>query len=141
LGGGALLDIELQRFYYAIGIPMYQGYGLTEASPIISASTVRPKHTRWGHLAYIPENMEVKICDDEGKEVPQGEKGEIVVRGENVMKGYWKNEEATAEVIRDGWLYHRRHGLPGSGWLPLCAGALQEPADRRRRGEIQPGGH
>jgi long-chain acyl-CoA synthetase len=103
VGGGALLDIELQRFYYAIGIPMYQGYGLTEASPIISANSV--DGYKMGSSGRIPENMEVKICDDDGVEVPLGEKGEIVVRGENVMKGYWKNEEATADTIKDGWLF------------------------------------
>jgi long-chain acyl-CoA synthetase len=103
VGGGALLDIELQRFYYAIGIPMYQGYGLTEASPIISANS--EKGYKMGSSGRIPENMEVKICNDEGIEVPLGEKGEIVVRGENVMKGYWKNEEATAETIKEGWLF------------------------------------
>ena len=57
-----------------------------------------------GSSGLIPENMEVKICDDEGIELPLGEKGEIVIRGENVMKGYWKNEETTAETIKDGWL-------------------------------------
>jgi len=103
VGGGALLDIELQRFYYAIGIPMYQGYGLTEASPIISANS--EKGYKMGSSGRIPENMEVKICNDEGIEVPLGEKGEIVVRGENVMKGYWRNEEATADTIKEGWLF------------------------------------
>ena len=103
VGGGALLDIELQRFYYAIGIPMYQGYGLTEASPIISANSVAGY--KMGSSGRIPENMEVKICNDEGIELPLGETGEIVVRGENVMKGYWKNEEATADTIREGWLF------------------------------------
>jgi len=102
-GGGALLDIELQRFFYAIGIPIYQGYGLTEASPIISANGENAY--KMGSSGLIPENMEVKICNDEGTELPLGEKGEIVIRGENVMKGYWKNEETTAETIRDGWLY------------------------------------
>ncbi|MEZ5072791.1 MAG: AMP-binding protein [Bacteroidales bacterium] len=103
VGGGALLDIELQRFYYAIGIPMYQGYGLTEASPIISANS--EKAYKMGSSGLIPAAIELRICDDEGRELPRGEKGEIVIRGENVMKGYWRNEEATAETIRDGWLY------------------------------------
>ncbi|MEA3461999.1 MAG: AMP-binding protein, partial [Bacteroidota bacterium] len=102
-GGGALLDIELQRFFYAIGIPIYQGYGLTEASPIISANG--EKAYKMGSSGLIPENMEVKICNDEGMELTLGEKGEIVVRGENVMKGYWKNEEATADTIKDSWLF------------------------------------
>ncbi|HDS07962.1 MAG TPA: long-chain fatty acid--CoA ligase [Bacteroides sp.] len=103
IGGGALLDIELQRFFYAIGIPMYQGYGLTEASPMISINS--PEKHKLGSSGSIPENLEIKICDEEGKEVPTGEKGEIVIRGENVMKGYWKNEAATRDTIRDGWLF------------------------------------
>jgi long-chain acyl-CoA synthetase len=103
IGGAALLDIELQRFFYAIGIPMYQGYGLTEASPMISINS--PDRHKMGASGNIPENLEVKICNDEGVELPLGERGEIVIRGENVMKGYWKNEEATAKTIRDGWLY------------------------------------
>jgi len=103
IGGGALLDIELQRFFYAIGIPIYQGYGLTEASPIISANCANAY--KMGSSGLIPDNLEVRICDDEGKELPQGEKGEIVIKGENVMKGYWKNEEATADTIKDDWLF------------------------------------
>jgi len=102
-GGGALLDIELQRFFYAIGIPIYQGYGLTEASPIISANG--EKAYKMGSSGLIPENLEIRICNDEGIELPMGEKGEIVIRGENVMKGYWRNEEATAETIKDNWLF------------------------------------
>jgi long-chain acyl-CoA synthetase len=103
IGGGALLDIELQRFFYAIGIPMYQGYGLTEASPMISINN--PDRHKLGSSGQIPENLEVKICDEEGNEVPLGDKGEIVIRGENVMKGYWKNEAATSDTIKDGWLF------------------------------------
>ena len=102
-GGGALLDIELQRFFYAIGIPIYQGYGLTEASPIISANGENAY--KMGSSGLIPENMEVKICNEDGVELPMGEKGEIVIRGENVMKGYWKNEEATADTIKEDWLF------------------------------------
>lgn len=103
IGGGALLDIELQRFFYAIGIPMYQGYGLTEAAPIISDNV--PARHKLGSSGSIIPNLEVKICDEEGKELPVGQHGEIVVRGENVMAGYWKNEKATREALRDGWLY------------------------------------
>lgn len=103
IGGGALLDIELQRFFYAIGIPMFQGYGLTEAAPIISANV--PKRHKLGSSGTIVPNLEVKICDEQGNSLPSGKQGEIVVRGENVMIGYWKNEKATRETIRDGWLY------------------------------------
>jgi len=103
IGGGALLDIELQRFFYAIGIPMFQGYGLSEASPVISSNSERK--AKLGSSGYLVSNLELKICDEKGNELPLGEKGEIVVRGENVMVGYWKNETATRETIRDGWLY------------------------------------
>lgn len=103
IGGGALLDIELQRFFYALGMPMFQGYGLTEASPIISSNSEK-KH-KLGSSGYLVTDMELKICDDEKNELPTGEKGEIVIKGENVMKGYWQNEEATASTIVDGWLY------------------------------------
>ena len=102
-GGAALLDIELQRFFYAIGIPMLQGYGLSEASPVISGNT-ELRH-KLGSSGTVVKKLELKICDDQGSELPTGAKGEIVIRGENVMKGYWKNEKATREVLRDGWLH------------------------------------
>ena len=103
IGGGALLDIELQRFYYAIGVPMFQGYGLSEATPIISSNSL--KRHKLGSSGHIVKYLDVKICDENGKELPVGQKGEIVVRGENVMLGYWKNETATAETVKDGWLH------------------------------------
>ena len=95
VGGGALLDIELQRFFYAIGIPMFQGYGLSESSPVISANV--PKKHKLGSSGSIVPNLEVKICDEKGNALPVGEQGEIVVKGENVMAGYWKNERATGK--------------------------------------------
>jgi len=103
IGGGALLDIELQKFFYALGMPMYQGYGLSEASPIISANT--PDHHKMGTSGKTLHGIEVKICDEDEKTLPLGKKGEIVIKGENVMKGYWKNEQATKETIKDSWLY------------------------------------
>jgi len=103
IGGGALLDIELQRFFYAIGIPMFQGYGLSEATPVISSNSVR-KH-KLGSSGVLVKPLELKILDPDGRPLPVGEKGEIVIKGENVMLGYWKNPEATAETIRDGWLH------------------------------------
>ena len=103
VGGGALLDIEFQRFFYAVGMPMLQGYGLTEASPIISSNSLA-KH-KLGSSGYLAKNMLLKICDEKGNELPLGEPGEIVIQGENVMLGYWNNPEATAQSLRDGWLY------------------------------------
>ncbi len=103
IGGGALLDIDLQRFFYAIGIPMFQGYGLSEATPIISSNGMA-RH-KLGSSGYLVQPLDLKICDSEGRELPIGEKGEIIIRGENVMAGYYKNEKATAETIVDGWLH------------------------------------
>jgi long-chain acyl-CoA synthetase len=102
-GGAALLDLELQKFFYAIGIPMLQGYGLSEASPVISGN-MENKH-KLGSSGILVKNLDLKICDEDGNELAPGKKGEIAVRGENVMKGYWKNEKATREAIRDGWLH------------------------------------
>jgi long-chain acyl-CoA synthetase len=116
IGGGALLDIELQRFFYAIGIPMYQGYGLSEASPIISANS-KEAHKLGSSGKPLPR-MEIMIVDEEMNPLPVGEKGEIIVRGGNVMKGYWKNPEATAEAIIDGWLRTGDMGyLDADGYL------------------------
>ena len=103
VGGGALLDIDLQRFYYAIGIPMFQGYGLSEATPIISSNGMA--NHKLGSSGYLVKPMELKICNSEGTELPNFEKGEIIIKGENVMAGYYKNEKATAESIVDGWLH------------------------------------
>ena len=103
VGGGALLDIDLQKFYYAIGIPMYQGYGLSEATPIISANA-ESKHIL-GSSGCVVTPMEIKICGEDGSELPYGEKGEIVIKGENVMAGYWKNPKTTAETVVDNWLH------------------------------------
>jgi long-chain acyl-CoA synthetase len=115
-GGAALLDIELQRFFYAIGIPMLQGYGLSEASPVISGNT--EKSHKLGSSGLIVKNLDLKICDEEGNELPVGIKGEIIVRGENVMKGYWKNEKTTNETIRNGWLHSGDMGyIDSDGFL------------------------
>ena len=103
IGGGALLDIELQRYYCAIGTPMFQGYGLSEATPIISANSAG--HCIFGSSGRVVKPMDIKICDGDGKSLPYGERGEIVVRGENVMAGYWKNPVSTAETVVDGWLH------------------------------------
>ena len=103
VGGGALLDKELQRFYYALGIPMYQGYGLSEATPVISTNI--PARHRLGSSGILVKPMELKIVDGDGRELPVGSAGEIVIKGENVMAGYWKNPKATAETVKDGWLY------------------------------------
>ena len=103
IGGGALLDKNLQKFYVGIGIPMFQGYGLSEATPVLSSNG--PTKYRFGSSGKLVQPIELKICDSDGKELPLGEQGEIVVKGENVMAGYWKNPESTADTVKDGWLY------------------------------------
>ena len=103
VGGGALLDIDLQKYYNAIGIPMYQGYGLSEATPIISANS--PQRHIFGSSGKVVTPMEIKILDADGVEQPYGVKGEICIKGENVMAGYWKNPKSTADTIVDGWLH------------------------------------
>ncbi len=123
VGGGALLDRELQRYYRALGVPMLQGYGLSEASPVISSN--RPRYHRFGSSGCIVRPLDLKICDDRGNELPQGVPGEIVIRGGNVMKGYWKNEAATAEVIRDGWLYTGDMGFVNEEGLLYVSGRFK----------------
>jgi len=103
IGGGALLDIELQRFFYAIGIPMCQGYGLSEASPVISSNALHA--IKFGSSGKLAKYLDLKILDENGKELPQGEKGEIVIKGDNVMLGYWNNPSATADTLKEGWLH------------------------------------
>lgn len=102
VGGGALLDIKQQEFFAALGVPVLQGYGLTEATPIISANT-RARHC-FGTSGLLLKNIEVTIRDEDGRALPVGTKGEIVLRGPSVMKGYLKNPEATAAVLQEGWL-------------------------------------
>ena len=86
-----------------MGLPVYQGYGLTEATPIISTNT--PYQHKMGTSGKILGGITCKICDDQGNSLPKGQKGEIVIKGDNVMKGYYKNESATAETLKEGWLH------------------------------------
>jgi long-chain acyl-CoA synthetase len=82
---------------------MFQGYGLTEAAPVISANSL--KAHKLGSSGRVAPGIELKICDDTGQDLSVGQTGEIVIRGENVMAGYWRNDKATRETIRGGWLY------------------------------------
>lgn len=103
VGGGALLEAKQQRFFAAIGVPVYQGYGLTEAAPIISSNS--PSRYKFGSSGMVAPSVTCKIMKDDEHEAAVGERGEIVIKGDNVMKGYFKNPEASAEVLRDGWLW------------------------------------
>jgi long-chain acyl-CoA synthetase len=103
VGGGALLDVKQQEFFAAFGLPIYQGYGLTEAAPIISSNS--PIKHKFGTSGTLCASIECRLLKEDGGEAAVGENGEIVIRGGNVMKGYFKNPEASAAALRDGWLY------------------------------------
>lgn len=106
--GGAPLSLELGAWYDSHQFPVLVGYGLTETSPVVSASTHDARRT--GRSGRIIPGVEVRIDDD----------GEILVRGPNIMLGYWKDAEATAEAIRDGWFYTGDLGdLDGEGFLAI----------------------
>ena len=93
ISGGGALDKEIGSFLNAIGLPTLQGYGLTETSPVVSCNSIEDIRVETVGLPF--EGNLVKIADD----------GEILVKGENVMLGYWKNEEETNKVLKNGWLY------------------------------------
>ncbi|MBE6229979.1 MAG: long-chain fatty acid--CoA ligase [Bacteroidales bacterium] len=123
IGGGALLDKDLQKFYCAIGMPMFQGYGLSEATPVLSSNG--PRKYRFGSSGVLVKPIDLKICDSEGNALPVGEQGEIVVKGENVMAGYWKNPEATADTVKDGYLYTGDLGYMGKDGLLYVLGRFK----------------
>ncbi len=94
--GGAALQPRLARIFRAAGIRVQEGYGLTETSPIVSATLADYPGVKWGSAGRVPEEVEVKIAED----------GEILVRGDNVMKGYYKNPEKTKEALtEEGWFH------------------------------------
>ncbi len=116
VGGGALLDRKQQEFFKAIGVPIYQGYGLTEAAPVISSNT--PFAHKIGTSGKVASSVECHILREDGSECRVGETGQIAIRGENVMKGYFKNEKTTAETIRNGMLLTGDRGyLDEDGFL------------------------
>jgi long-chain acyl-CoA synthetase len=103
ISGGSAMPVEVMKsFEKAFDCIVLEGYGLSETSPV--ASFNRPGHERKpGSIGLPVRGVEMKLVDDEGNDTAEGEVGEIAIRGENVMKGYWGREEATAEAIRDGW--------------------------------------
>jgi long-chain acyl-CoA synthetase len=102
VSGGAALPVEVLRsFTETFQAEVLEGYGLSETSPV--ASFNRRGATRAGSIGVPIDGVEMRLVDGEGNDVPAGEVGEIVIRGDNVMKGYWNRPEATAEAITDGW--------------------------------------
>ncbi|MFN3780665.1 MAG: AMP-dependent synthetase/ligase, partial [Candidatus Kapaibacteriota bacterium] len=94
ISGGAPLNVDVNLFFWALGYKVYEGYGLTEASPVVSVT--REDDVEFGTVGKPLDGVEVKIADD----------GEILVRGPNVMRGYWNDPDATQSAIdENGWLY------------------------------------
>jgi long-chain acyl-CoA synthetase len=108
--GSAALQPRLARFFNAAGIVVLEGYGLTETSPVVSVNTVRGEDMlRIGSVGKLVEGVEVKMLED----------GEILVKGPNVMLGYYKQPELTAEVIKDNWFYTGDIGVLQDGFLVI----------------------
>ncbi|MFI7128993.1 long-chain fatty acid--CoA ligase [Nonomuraea sp. NPDC050153] len=103
--GGAALPLDVLRAYEArFGCEIIEGYGLSETSPVAATNRGGP-HRRPGSIGRPIRDVEMRIVTEDGRETPRGEIGEIVVRGPNVMKGYWNDPAATAEAVRDGWFH------------------------------------
>ena len=103
-GGSAMPPDFIPIFEKKFNVRILEGYGLTEASPACSFNRIEcvaePKS-----IGTPLTGIDIKIVDEAGRELPRNEIGEVIIRGSNVMKGYYKDEAATASVIRDGWLY------------------------------------
>ena len=104
VSGGAAMPVELMRaFEEKFGCSILEGYGLSETSPVASFNR-RDRERKPGSIGLPVDGVEMRIIDDDAHEVPQGDIGEVAIRGHNVMKGYWKLEAATTEAIdADGW--------------------------------------
>ena len=119
VGGGALLDVRQQKFFRGIGVPIYQGYGLTEATPVIS--TNKKGAYVIGSSGKVLPSIKCRFVDSDGREMPRGVKGEIVISGPNVMKGYFRNPEASDAVLRNGELFTGDLGyFESDGFLVVC---------------------
>lgn len=114
IAGGAAIDPDVVRDYEAMGLPMIQGYGMTENAPIITVN--RDYYSKAASVGKPMPGTEVKIVDQDKDGI-----GEIICRGPSVMIGYYDNPEATAEVLKDGWLYTGDYGrFDSEGFLYIC---------------------
>ena len=105
ISGGASLPLTvLNDFEKRFGVEIYEGYGMSEGSPVVTFNQ-KSVGRKPGSVGTAVWGVDVMIVNAEGKELPVGEKGELLYRGHNVMKGYHNRPEASAETIRDGWLY------------------------------------
>jgi long-chain acyl-CoA synthetase len=105
LSGGASMPVEVMRgFEEAMGCKILEGYGLSETSPVASFNHA-DRERKPGSIGTPIEGVEMKVVDDDDNDVAQGEVGEIVIRGHNIMKGYWQRQDATEECMRGGWFH------------------------------------
>ena len=103
--GGASMPVEVLRgFEEAFGAIVLEGYGLSETSPV-ACSNHPDRERKPGSIGTPIEGVEMQVVDEDDNEVAQGEVGEIVIRGHNIMKGYWQRPEATEEAMRGGWFH------------------------------------
>ncbi|MGR6965737.1 long-chain-fatty-acid--CoA ligase [Geodermatophilus sp. URMC 61] len=103
VSGGSAMPVEVMRgFEEAFGCVVLEGYGLSETSPVASFNQLHAER-KPGTIGTPIRGVEMRLVDDTGRDVPRGEVGEIAIRGENVMKGYWGKPEETAKAIPDGW--------------------------------------
>ncbi|MCL4686384.1 long-chain fatty acid--CoA ligase [Myxococcota bacterium] len=120
MAGGAPMPVEVMNaFEKRFGVPILEGYGLSETSPAASFNMV-DKPRKPGSIGYPVWGVELAIVDENDQPLPDGERGEIVIRGHNVMKGYWKRPEASAETLRGGWFHSGDIGLrdeDGCYWI------------------------
>ncbi|MCJ8275244.1 MAG: AMP-binding protein [Bdellovibrionales bacterium] len=103
-GAMALQDNVAKRWHEVTGTKVIEGYGLTEASPVVCCNPVDDTEQR-GTIGIPLPSTQIRLVDDDGNEVAEGESGELCVKGPQVMKGYWERPEETANVIKDGWLH------------------------------------
>ncbi|MGL4288181.1 MAG: AMP-binding protein [Phreatobacter sp.] len=102
-GGMALQEAVATRWLEVTGTPVIEGYGLTESSPVLSFNPLG--NVRSGTIGIPVPSTDIKCVDDEGREVPLGQPGELIAKGPQIMAGYWRKPDDTAKTIRDGWLY------------------------------------
>jgi long-chain acyl-CoA synthetase len=104
-GAAPLAPDLVRRFKDSTGIPIRQGYGMTEASPVTHMGYLDPQFYRGDSIGGPVAQTDCRVLDENGNEVPRGELGELVMRGPQIMLGYWKSPEATDAVMRDGWYW------------------------------------
>ncbi|WP_296579784.1 AMP-binding protein [Phreatobacter sp.] len=102
-GGMALQDAVAKRWHEVTRTPVIEGYGLTESSPVLTFNPLDA--VREGTIGVPVPSTDIKCVDDDGKEVPHGQPGELIARGPQIMAGYWRKPDETARTVRDGWLY------------------------------------